>query len=159
MDASIRLQSNNFTKVFRYAVASDGLVFFRSTGISNYAVTHPTMYEFLPTLQSRQKKTAMHCGGIILVYNTRSIFHNVLRWWLLCAAEEKCIVPIPRTACNLSKKSPMETFANCHRFEQSCVNVLVSNYHGYNASIYSVPNQGLISVERWPTNHFKIQTV
>ncbi|KAK2156902.1 hypothetical protein LSH36_202g03025 [Paralvinella palmiformis] len=158
MDASIRVRSSNFTSVFAQILDNDGFLFFKTTGHSNYAATHSDTYEFLPTRQNKQKRVFMHCAGVLLIYNTREIFDNVLWWWLLCSYDVRCSMPMPKNMCKFAKSRRMETYARCHKYDQSTINILLSNYHGYNLSRCSVIDYDVVTIERWPTTYYDIQT-
>ena len=47
--------------------------FFFSSPHSNFAVTHPDMYRYLPTDVNAQKNVRQFGGGILLVYRTDKV--------------------------------------------------------------------------------------
>ena len=53
------------------------------------------------------------------------LYENVLRWWFLCALERRCIAPTLNRGCRF--RGP-RTHADCHRFDQSAINILLANY-------------------------------
>ena len=147
--------SSNMTLATNRAVENGGMVLFGSTGHSTFAVTHRAMFDFLPTDVERQKTITQHIGGIILVYNTRIIFKHVLRWMYLCALEETCIAPIRTTGCSFTN-GRYKYFANCHRFDQSLMNILLSNHFGYNETKYVAKD--FATIQRYVTSKFKIKS-
>ena len=157
MDASVRVHSSNFTAVYNQILENGGLIMFKSTGHSNYVATHRDTFDFLPTRQSKQKKVYMDCAAAMLIYNTREMFYNVLWWWLLCAYDVRCLMPMRKNMCTFSRSRRMETYADCHKYDQSTINILLSNYHGYNLTRYTLKDYGVVTIERWPTDHFKLQ--
>jgi len=135
IDSSIRIISNNFTRIFQKAVESDGMLALTSTGHSNFAVTHPHMYEFLPTSIDGMIKTDQHEANCLLLYRTRPAIENVVWWWMLCALDPHCIAPTSNRNCNNPYNS-RSVYANCHRFDQSALNILLANYFAFDYMRY-----------------------
>ena len=127
IDSSIRFISNNFSIIFQKAVESDGMLALTSTGHSNFAVTHPHMYEFLPTSIAGMIKTDQHEANCVLLYRTRPAFENLVWWWMLCALDPLCIAPTDMTACR-NPYTYRDFYLGCHRFDQSALNILLANY-------------------------------
>src|SRR6218665_3099530 len=100
IDSSIRFISNNFSSIFQKAVESDGMLALTSTGHSNFAVTHPHMYEFLPTSIDGMIKTDQHEANCVLLYRTRPAFENGVCWLILCPLDPHCIAPLSILKCN-----------------------------------------------------------
>ena len=80
MDASVRLRGSNFSAAFAKAVENDGFVIINLGKSPIYRVTHPDLYEFLPTNVERLKHTLIMASGFMLMYNTYATFSNILRW-------------------------------------------------------------------------------
>ena len=80
MDSSVRLVGNNFSAAFSKAVENDGFEIINLGTNAIFTVTHPALYEFLPTNLQRLKHTRMMASGFMLIYNTYATFSNNLRW-------------------------------------------------------------------------------
>ncbi|KAI0243290.1 hypothetical protein LSAT2_016540 [Lamellibrachia satsuma] len=127
MDASIRLLGSDFSEAYDKAVQNGGFVIINRGRNKIFTVTHPNLYEFLPTNIERLKQTQIMASGFMLIYNTHATFKTILRWMYLCALDVKCTDPPTSTSCHWPKKNQGQTYANCHRYDQSIVNVLAVN--------------------------------
>ena len=47
-----------------------------------FTVTHPNLYEFLPTNVERLKQTQIMASGLMLIYNTHATFRTILCWYV-----------------------------------------------------------------------------
>lgn len=137
LDASIRfVNASTFAAVYRGVVKNGGFAYMSTTEHSSYSVTHPGMYGFLPTDMDVQKKLYQGVTYAVLMYKTRKVFDNIVWWWFLCALHSECMTPILNLGCNFKNNDMMNTFADCHRFDQSASNILASNLYDYNDNEY-----------------------
>ena len=75
--------------------------------------------------------------------------------FVLCALEHQCISPIGRTYCNFSQ-GRWKSYVNCHRYDQSVINILLSNAFDYNITRYTAKGlPKVLSVHRYPTSSNK----
>lgn len=130
IDSSIRFETNNLSAVISNAASNGGVASLTSTGHSNYAVTHPQMYVFLPTSLDGMIHSIQHEANCVLVYRTHFVVSAVIWWWVLCALDPLCIAPTDRTACDNPYRSAA-VYSNCHRFDQSALNILLANQFAY----------------------------
>ena len=156
MDTSFRWKTTNMTQLYQRARDSDGFVLFGIASHSNFAVTHPGMYRYLPTNVGRQKRIEQIGATAAFVVNTRSNFDEVLFLYYLCALTQDCIASTTNRFCKFTKDRHSR-FANCHRFDQSLANLLLSNRWCYNSTRYSLLDSSLFAIERSVTSHFKIK--
>ena len=49
----------------------------------------------------------------------------MFKWWYLCALERDCIASNAALHCSFSGR---DEYGNCHRFDQSALNILLANY-------------------------------
>ena len=157
MDASFRWMTPDMTQLYQRARDSDGFVLFGPTRHSNFAVTHPGMFRYLPTNVGKQKQTTQFGATASFVVNTRSNFDEVLWWYYLCALTEDCIAPFKKLSCHFARDA-YGTFADCHRFDQSLANVLLSTRWKYDTSRYAMAYGRLFNIERYVTSHFRVKT-
>jgi len=70
----------------------------------------------LPSQGDRNK----HC-----LTSAVQLYDNVLGWWFLCALKRNCIAPTTMRGCQFHGN---RSYGNCHRFDQSAINILLANY-------------------------------
>ncbi|KAK2143136.1 hypothetical protein LSH36_874g01043 [Paralvinella palmiformis] len=155
MDASVRLLTNDFSSAYAQLRDNGGMMLFKQTKHSNFAATHRGTYDYIPTNRTRQMRTPMCIATAILAYNTKAMFYNVLWWFFLCALDRSCQAPMAKTMCDFDLDNKWATFADCHKWDQSTLNILLSNYYGYRHHKYLADDQ-LVAVERWPTHRYTI---
>ena len=132
------MTSSTMSAVYEQVQTTKGILLFRNTGHSNFAVTHAQMYNYLPTSVENMKKTEQREANSILLYRTREVYNNIIKWWTLCALQVKCISPVSNIRCHITS---WETYAYCHRFDQSALNILLANYFGFNDTVYVLPSE------------------
>jgi hypothetical protein len=76
------------------------------------------------------------------------LYDTVIRWWVLCALEPNCISPTRDLGCRFNGR---DHYANCHRFDQSALGILLSNYFENDTSKYSAKD-GVLDVMRGSEN-------
>jgi hypothetical protein len=140
LDSSIRFKSSDLAS----AANGSQLSMFDFSGHSIFVATHAGMYRYLPI--DRQAAIAARMWGANAIYFqlTQELYDNVIRWWFLCALESDCMAPTRDLYCKFKGR---DEYAQCHRYDQSALNILLANYFNYNDSSYwsGFP---LLSVER-----------
>ncbi|CAJ0605398.1 unnamed protein product [Cylicocyclus nassatus] len=105
------------------------------SGHSIFAVTHPGMYSYIPTDIDKIKATQNLDANFAFVVRTADAL-EILKWYVLCALEEDCMAPYrAKLSCNF-KNDRYISYAGCHRYDQSAINLLLANAYGYNATNY-----------------------
>ena len=156
-DASVRFKSDHLLESsLRSLQITGGLALLLKTSHSIYAATYPTTYQYLPMDSETSKKTLMYGGGLLVIMNTEVIYKDILHWWLLCALTEDCIAPIKKKPCHFRRtRNKMSRFANCHRFDQAALSIIVQNK--YKVDIGNLIKRGkLFSVRRKALNVKKV---
>jgi len=78
------------------------------------------------------------------------MYDNVLRWWFLCALDVNCIAPPTHNIGCQFAKDRFKVYANCHRYDMSSLDILLTNY--FNGSFYAYANisaqQKVLSIAR-----------
>lgn len=116
--------------------ASYGAQLFDNTTHSILATTNPLMYDFLPGDQKSLRSTFMFGADFFFLSGLKHIRQDVLKWWILCALEVNCMAPLnSKLLCSFSPDKL--DFAECHRYDQSALNILLANANDYIASKYS----------------------
>ena len=134
VDSSIRFTSNDTRKVVQKAHETGGIAFSLFPRHSNYVVITQDMVRYLTTDMDSQKTTMQSGAGKILIYRTKEIYENIIKWAVLCSLQEDCI-NTGHLNCDLQSE---EKWTGCSRFDQSAFNILCSNYFGFNNKLYSV---------------------
>ena len=112
-----------------------------STGHSIYSATHPQMYQYIPTNINKMQQVDQHEAGCVFIYRSKEIYENILRWWVLCALDKNCIAPTDKLNCGDIYKGGKEMYANCHRFDQSALNILMANFFDFSDRKYYVSKE------------------
>ena len=149
LDSSGRAKPSNMNASWvQILTKTHGVLMLSRAGVSNFAVTHPQMYHYLPSNQSELKRTRMMEAGAELLYRTHLVYNNVIKWWVLCALDQKCIAPITDTRCTFPTPAHSFTvYANCHRFDQSAINILLANLYDFDESLYYAKDK-LVDIRR-----------
>ncbi|KAE9414986.1 hypothetical protein Angca_000845 [Angiostrongylus cantonensis] len=113
-----------------------------SSGHSVFATTNPGVYDFIPTLPERlRSKTCVNYdAGFAFVVRTSDAM-SILKWYVICALEKNCMAPPGAVLyCNFGDDRFLQ-YANCHRYDQSVINLLLANSYDYNP-VHYVSNLG-----------------
>ena len=76
------------------------------------------------------------------------LYDAVIRWWVLCALEPNCMAPTRDLSCRFNGR---DHYANCHRFDQSALSILLGNYFDNDFAKYSAKND-VLGVMRGSSN-------
>ena len=151
VDASGRFQScfSDVAIENLAVIRRSGVAVFSSTGHSIVAATHPAMYKYFPLLNVQKAMTAnMMEANFVMFSINKSFYDNVFRWMTLCALEKKCIVP--EDASKTCKQTTSRTYwgGTCHRFDQSVLNILLTNHYQYDIKPYVHKLRKCMSIDR-----------
>lgn len=119
-----------------------------SGGHSIFAATEPAMYNYLPLPESLSKTLTMFGANIQLIYGIKTVKEDVLKFWVLCALEPGCMAPKgAKLSCVF--KNGYTNYADCHRFDQSAVNILLAWANDFQESAYHHNADNAFIVERF----------
>ena len=137
MDSSVRFVKpfTNLIPLHQLTYPNNGAVLFSKVGHSNLAVTNPGMYKYIGTNLTAQKTTNTFQAGFALYYRTRHTIENILKWYVVCALEPECIAP--KGSQLYCRFRGLSLYANCHRYDQSLINIIMSNFYHFNSSLYT----------------------
>ncbi|KAJ1364117.1 hypothetical protein KIN20_024134 [Parelaphostrongylus tenuis] len=134
-----------------------GYLLHSSSGHSVYATTNPGVYDFIPTLPERlrSKSCLNYDAGFAFVVRTSDSI-NILKWYVLCALEKNCMAPYGASPYCAFEEDRFYHYANCHRYDQSIINLLLANSYDYNSMNY-VTDLGIegAAVDRTAAKSFK----
>ena len=86
----------------------------------------------------------------MLIYRTRTVYENILKWGVLCSLEEDCISHGSRNCYFWGKAS----WAHCSRYDQTILNILCSNYYGFDNLKYTCGDKLHNVHEIFPVHRF-----
>ncbi len=156
MDASVRLTTNNLTAVMGKVRKLHGIQLFIFTGHSNFAVTAPDMTKYIVTDMDKLKTVQQLGATGYIIFRTKEVWDNLLKWGILCSLHKECIAPMMNRLCNFGKGS-FRHFAGCHRFDQSLLNILLSNWYNFNWDVIK-PEFQCMQVQRRSTHEYERKT-
>jgi hypothetical protein len=128
IDSSIAFVSGDMTDIFQQLLSTKnrGVLLFVDAGHTNLPVTHPHAYQYLPSNLTALLSEHQLGTGVMLLYRTRFVIKNVIRWWVYCALEEQCIAPDKNRFCD-PRRLNSTTYIGCHRYDQTAVNLILAN--------------------------------
>ena len=99
----------------------------------------------------------LQASGMIIMYNTKEVYWNIIHWWLLCSLDKDCISPPGSTlkCVRNAFKMPFHFWNHCHRYDQSVINILAANYYNYNMYYYAGKTQ-VVDIKRQVTKFYNI---
>ncbi|EYB90132.1 hypothetical protein Y032_0223g2672 [Ancylostoma ceylanicum] len=92
----------------------------------------------------------MYEAGLVHAVKTKETMEKIVKWSVLCALEEKCMGTqiIPNT-CEFNRSDPYSSFARCHRYDQSVVNVLLADAYYYDRRYYTSEITDFFRIQRF----------
>ncbi|KAK2180301.1 hypothetical protein NP493_451g01034 [Ridgeia piscesae] len=156
IDASFRLKGTNMSDAYQTARTNGGFVMFHKSNHSNFAVTHAGMYRYLATDVNAQKHIEQFGSGIMLIYRTDKVYRGILWWFVRCAEVIGCIAPVYNRYCKFADR--WTQFAHCHRFDQSAINIILSNIWLRDNRMRYKADESFFRVIRSPTRMYRIKT-
>ncbi|KAK6766195.1 hypothetical protein RB195_025850 [Necator americanus] len=128
------------------------------TGHGIYAATDPSLYSYFPVFfeELRKPKAKMYEAGLVLAMRTRETMEKIVKWSVLCALEENCMGTriIPNT-CEFTNGDRYSSFAHCHRYDQSVVNVLLADAYYYDRHYYTSEITDFFQIQRFISRSVK----
>lgn len=149
-DSSLKFQEKNTSVIMEQLARHNlGFMFYVSTtGHSIITATHPGMMEYFPMEKTAAIKDMLQ-GGAVIVINKAEVQKFIMKWLVICVLKTDCIAP-PGSTLYCGSNFPRERFGGCHRYDQSLVNILVSNtynhseesYHFVRSDTFALVNRG-----------------
>ena len=87
----------------------------------------------------------------MLLYNTDWLFYHILWPYWLCALEKDCIAPSDQLHCDDERLKDWNSYAGCHRYDQTIINILLLNAYNGNSNMF-VAEKYFFDVRRWVTD-------
>ena len=124
LDSSACILSSAWQAPWSQLIRTHGVLMLETGGHSIYAVTHPRMFQYLPSNLAKLKQRVIRAANAMLFYRTHYIYNHVIQWWVLCALDKNCIAPTLSRICIWTTKDSFNTHGHCHRFDQAAINIL-----------------------------------
>ncbi|CAL2042811.1 unnamed protein product [Caenorhabditis brenneri] len=141
IDAHVKAKRPEFLKMFfeevntkRSSEDFSPVTSLLDTGHSNFATLRQGLLDYLPTNSIQLLKESYQvAAGLLHIPRTAKTI-SIFKWYVLCALEEKCMNP-PGAGGVYCQFGPnrMDYYANCFRYDQSVLNLLLLNeFQDYN---------------------------
>lgn len=121
------------------------------SGHGVFAATDRRMYDYFPLSTTVAKTLHMWEASAQLIFATNQVRTEVLRYVVLCALEEQCMAPIGSTTDCKFKNNRFMDYAECHRQDQSAINMILACVNNYNDTKYFRTSNDIISIEKTKT--------
>jgi hypothetical protein len=138
LESSTRFKTGDLSQAIKEAKETGIKIFGIKHAYSTYSVTHPGMLKYLTTNMRRLKVSGQTQTAPMIIYHTKEIEQKFMKWMVLCGLERFCLAPLlARRRCNglkTNRASSNARYLNCHRFDQSAMNILLKNMFNYDTS-------------------------
>ncbi|CAO4376305.1 unnamed protein product [Caenorhabditis nigoni] len=135
---------NFFDEVARNRSTDDysSITSFSNSNHSNFATLVPELLEYFPSNSLNLLKSSYQVQAGIIHFSRTEKTMEIFKWFVLCALDEECMSHPPGTNVDCYfGPNRMEYFANCFRYDQSVLNLLLLNkYQDHNK--YYTPLNG-----------------
>ena len=140
-DASIVFKKR-INEILSYMVGKNSsfLYYTISSGHSIVSATSPRMFDYLP-MRSEHLPSEMPQSGAMLVFNTKIVRIQIMKWAIACSLFEDCISPHgSRLFCPPTIWVQKDKFCGCHRYDQSLFAIVVTNAYNLQHERYILPS-------------------
>lgn len=103
----------------------------RQLKYSSFVVTSPHMYSFLKTNERKLQRTPHFDFTLLILHNTARVRNYFMRHLVACAMEDYCIAPPDSKASCDTNLANNKRYANCHRYDESAINLILNQWHNY----------------------------
>lgn len=145
MDASVVWLNRTPLNAVLQRISSGSLypvLLFHRTGFSNYEMTHREMLRYFNCSIRFLRSTQQFGSGVMLFIRTLEVLRNVIMPFTYCALDKDCMAPRGATVkCGFRPKKSgktQQTSRNCHRFDQSAINLILGAISTFNVKKYTV---------------------
>lgn len=146
MDSSVRFITNisSLQSLEAFTNQSCAALLFSRSSNTNYEFTHAGMYKYIPTNELAQKTIYQYQAGVQLMYRTHHTIEHIYKWIVLCALDPDCVAPRgSKKWCTFK----LDVQTECHRYDQSLINLLLSNVFNFTVEKY-VYQRKILKIKR-----------
>uniref|UniRef100_A0AC35F6H4 Uncharacterized protein n=1 Tax=Panagrolaimus sp. PS1159 TaxID=55785 RepID=A0AC35F6H4_9BILA len=149
IDAGIVFHENTNGTIMDIVQKSDsnicGVRFFDDSGHSIIFATHPKMIQYFNVSEDAAKKMEMIGASAFIISRKAS---EIVKKWKQCALDKEiCMAPKgSNIGCSCSECRSTNTYANCHRFDQSAISIITlqqcsSNFSDFYSAVQILSNE------------------
>ncbi|XP_062584707.1 uncharacterized protein LOC134246365 [Saccostrea cucullata] len=131
------------------------LVIGQNADYSTFAVTHPKMYKYLTVDRTQLFKSPHIEVRAMIIHNTEEVMNNFMKLLSACAVEEQCLSP-PGAAPSCRFDVTGREYADCHRYDESAVNIILKNWLGHKSAIFMEKSNFLQPINKYDKANPKI---
>ncbi|KAK3604456.1 hypothetical protein CHS0354_015630 [Potamilus streckersoni] len=111
----------------------------QSVSYSTFSVTHPEMLKFIKTDKAKLTYHPHLEIFAMMIHNTPEVHENIMKLFTACALEKACLAPDgAKWQCQWDFTG--RKHANCHRYDESALNILLKNMFDYDSTKFAHGN-------------------
>ena len=139
INPTLRVTSSKLSQIVHDTEESGVMLIGQTVAHTTFAVTHPSMYKYIPTDKTQLYKSPHIEMNALVIHNTINIQENFMKILTACAIEENCLSPKgSKWDCDFDFSGKL--YANCHRYDESAVNIILKNMFGFDDSQFATGN-------------------
>ena len=115
------------------------LVIGQSASYTTFSATHPDMLKFIQTNEQKLSQNPHIEIRAIMVHNTKEVHDQIMRVFTACALEPSCLAP-PGAKWQCRFDFTGRKHADCHRFDESALNILLKNMFDFDMASFTRRN-------------------
>uniref|UniRef100_A0A0M3HWY5 DNA-binding protein n=1 Tax=Ascaris lumbricoides TaxID=6252 RepID=A0A0M3HWY5_ASCLU len=127
----------------REAKEHQGVWLFEQTYHSIAAATNPLMYKYFPMAEQQAISMDMWSANMMLWIGRTNVKVEIMKPFVECALIEDCMSPPGSELRCVFPAGNARLYANCHRYGQAAINLILALRSGLNASKYTISNSVL----------------
>ena len=85
----------------------------------------------LQTNERKLQRTPHFDFTLLILHNTARVRNYFMRHLVACAMEDYCIAPPDSKASCDTNLANNKRYANCHRYDESAINLILNQWHNY----------------------------
>ncbi|CEF62835.1 Protein of unknown function DUF1647 family-containing protein [Strongyloides ratti] len=153
IDSSVSFTRSNLTDVYNAMESKKSSYFLHSKAFHGIVrATASETFNYFPTniKQIVEKRGLMYQAGLAYILRENETMKKIVKWYLLCSLEKDCIAPRhSKRVCDfLTSNKYGYNIDDCHRFDQSIINIILWNTYEGNTTEYTSGIKNFYLIER-----------
>lgn len=155
INPGLKVSSTVFSELVHKSEDPGVLIIGQSADYSTFAVTNPGMYKYLAVDRTDLFKFPHIEIKAMIIHNNDDVMNHFMKILTACAVDERCLSPFGASSdCTFDVTG--REYANCHRFDESAVNIILKNWLGHKPSSYMVKSTFLQPINKYDRVNPKI---
>uniref|UniRef100_A0A0K0ELX8 Nucleotid_trans domain-containing protein n=2 Tax=Strongyloides stercoralis TaxID=6248 RepID=A0A0K0ELX8_STRER len=164
IDSSVSFTRSNLTDVYNaMELRKSSYILHSKTFHGIVRATVSGMFDYLPSNIEKmiEKKSLMFQAGLVYIIRDNESMKKIIKWYVLCSLQKECIAPkkSKKVCSSLTLNKYGYNVDDCHRFDQSIINIILWNNYKGNMTEYTTNIENFYYIERkrkekW--NHLKM---